>query len=87
MAPSINHPTLGLGSGCDLRVLRSSSAVGSTLSGDCLRIYPSTPLLPSLSPLHAFSKIKKKKLKKNLTIKYALISKIKILQVCSLSWN
>ena len=32
MAQLIEHPTLGFGSGCDLRVLGSSSMLGSVLS-------------------------------------------------------
>ena len=54
---SVKHVTLGFGSGCDLRVVRSSSGSGFVLSVDPACDSLSFPLLPpthvcSLSPPH-----------------------------------
>ena len=70
MAKSVNHPTLGFGSGRDLRVMKSSPGSGSTLSMEStwvslsLSIALSVSLFPSLLALLHSLILKKSKKKK-----------------------
>ena len=49
MAQAVKHPTLDFGSGHDLRVMRSNTALGSVLSMETAWDSPPLPLSPTLS--------------------------------------
>ena len=60
MAWSVECPTLDFSSGDDLRILRSSSIMGSMLSAVCLGFSLPLPLLlPPLVHIYSLSKINK----------------------------